>query len=86
MILAVNSFPPLRFSCVSAVWGHCKRREWGKAVRILRLMESKDVAPDLMTYSYLISCHVDCRQFEDAAELYKEMRNRLIRYAFSSDT
>jgi pentatricopeptide repeat protein len=49
-------------------------------------MESKDVAPDLMTYSYLISCHVDCRQFEDAAELYKEMRNRLIRYAVSSDT
>lgn len=70
----------LAVACLLApVWGHCKRMEYAKAVRILRLMESKAVAPDMLTYSYLISCHVDCNQLDEAKQLYTEMRERLIR-------
>lgn len=42
-------------------------------MQILRLMEGKGMAPDRLTYSYLMACLVDCQQPEHAAELYREM-------------
>jgi pentatricopeptide repeat protein len=59
-----------------AVWGHARRLEWSKAEQILKLMETKGVSPDLMTFSYLLSCMVDATQLERARELYREMREK----------
>jgi pentatricopeptide repeat protein len=45
-------------------------------MQILRLMQSKGVNPDQLTFGYLIPCLVRTKHFEEARTLYEEMRSQ----------
>jgi len=66
--------PPLQ------VLAHRRNRDWFRAVQLLQLMEVKGITADKMTYSYVLSLLVDCKRYDIAVDVYKNMLAKGTRY------
>lgn len=72
--MIANGPPPRNAAFNFVITGYSKAGEMGQAVEMLSLLESRDLKPDVYSYSAIASAYSDVGKMEEARKILEEAK------------